>query len=68
MMLKRKVYNQLILPTVTYGSEKWNLTTKQSHKLRTMYRAHERLMLNITWKDKKTAKSIRNQTGVRNLI
>ena len=40
--------NQCILPTVTYGSEIWNLTKKRSRKLRTMQQVHERVMLNIT--------------------
>ena len=68
MVLERKVYNQCILPTVTYGSETCYHRKKQNHKIRTIYRAHERVMLNITWKDKKTALWIRKQTGVRDII
>jgi len=37
-------------------------------KLRTMQRAHERIMLNITWRDRKTAKWIREKTGVRDIV
>ena len=33
--LKHKVYNQCILPVMTYGSETWILTKKQTIKLRT---------------------------------
>ena len=33
-----------------------------------MQRAHERIMLNITWRDHKTAQSIRDKTGVRDII
>ena len=65
MVLKRTVYTPCILPTVTYGSETWNITKKQNRKLRTMQRARERVMLNITWKYKKWMKK---QTGVRNII
>ena len=36
IVLKRQVYDQCILPTVTYGSETWNLTKQQTLKLRTM--------------------------------
>ena len=68
MMLKRKVYGQYILLIVIYGSETWNFTKKQSCKLRTMQRAHERLILNITWKEKKTSLWIRKKTGVRDII
>ena len=66
--LKRQVYNQCIIPTVTYGSETWNLTKIQTMKLRSMQRAHERIMLNITWRDHKTAEWIREQTKLRYIL
>ena len=66
--LKRQVYNQCIIPTVTYGSETWNLTKIQTMKLRSMQRAHERIMLNITWRDHKTAEWIREQTKLRDIL
>ena len=66
--LKRQVYNECIIPTVTYGSETWNLTKIQSMKLRSMQRAHERIMLNITWRDHKTAEWIREQTKLRDIL
>ena len=66
--LKRQVYNQCIIPTVTYGSETWNLTKIQTMKLRSMQRAHERIMLNITWRDHKTAERIREQTKLRDIL
>ena len=62
IILKRKVYCQCILPTVTYGAETWNRTKKLSLKLRTMQRAHERIMLHLTWRDRKTANWIRQKT------
>ena len=66
--LKRQVYNQCIIPTVTYGSETWNLTKIQTMKLRSTQRAHERIMLNITWRDHKTAEWIREQTKLRDIL
>ena len=33
LSLKRKVYNQYILPVLTYGSEIWNLTQALEQKL-----------------------------------
>ncbi|XP_037782019.1 uncharacterized protein LOC119578522 [Penaeus monodon] len=48
LVLKRQVYDQCITPTVTYGSETWNLTKKQLLKLRSMQREHERIMLGVT--------------------
>jgi len=68
IVLKRQVYDQCITPTVTYGAETWNLTKKQTLKLRTMQRAHERIMLNITWRDHKTANWIREQTKIRDIL
>ena len=59
---------QPIIPTVTYGSETWNLTKIQTMKLRSMQRAHERIMLNITWRDHKTAEWIREQTKLRDIL
>ena len=66
--LKNKVYNQCILPTITYGAETWNLTKKQMLKLRSAQRAHERIMLNVTWKDHKTATWLREQTKLRDIV
>jgi len=66
--LKRRVYNQCIIPTMTYGAETWNLTQHLTFKLRTTQRAHERIMLGITWKDRKTAKWIRENTKVDDIV
>jgi len=68
MCQKRKVYNQCILPTFTYGAETWNLTKKLTQKLRTAQRAQERIMLDIKLKDRKTADWIREQTKTRDLV
>ncbi|XP_069987699.1 uncharacterized protein [Penaeus vannamei] len=62
VVIKIRICDQCILLTVTYGVETWNLATKQMLKLRSMQRAHEIIMLNVFWKDKKTAKWIREQT------
>ena len=43
---KHQVYNQCILPTVTYGVETWNFMKKEVITVRTMQRAHERLLHN----------------------
>ena len=45
IILKRQVYDQCILPVVTYGAETWNLTKNLVLKIRSMQRAHERIML-----------------------
>jgi len=68
LILKRQVYDQCITPTVTYGSETWNLTKKQLLKLRSMQRAHERIMLGVTWRDHIPSAQIREQTKIRDIL
>ena len=55
MSLRRKVYNQCVLPTMTYGSETWSLTKYLETKLQTAQRAMERQMLHISLRDKLSA-------------
>ncbi|NNK28772.1 MAG: reverse transcriptase family protein, partial [Flavobacteriaceae bacterium] len=66
--LKRKVYNQCIIPTMSYASETWTLTKKMIGRLRTSQRAMERIMLNITRKDRWRNTVIRNKTKVLDII
>ena len=67
-MSQKKIYDQCILPTITYGAETWNLTKRKMLKLRSAERAHERIMLNVTWKDHKTAAWLREQTKLRDIV
>lgn len=39
--LKLKVYNQCVLPTMTYGAKTWTLNVKNSEKLARAQRAQE---------------------------
>ena len=66
--LKRKVYNQCILPVMTYGSETWSLTKELERKLQSAQRGMERIMLGITLRDKKRASWIREQTKVEDIL
>ena len=50
------------------GSKTWNITKKQTIKLRTTQRSHEKKMLGITWKHKKTAKWIPEQTKLQGIV
>ncbi len=68
LSLKRKVYNQCIIPVLTYGSETWRLTKQLERKLRSAQRGMERRMLGITWRDKKRASWIREQTKVEDIL
>ena len=66
--LKRKVYNQCVLPVLTYGSETWGLTKKIERKLRTAERKMERIMLGITLRDRKRATWIREKTRIEDIL
>ena len=65
--LKRKVYDQCILPTVTYGCQTWSLTREILNKLEVSQRAMERKMLNIKLKDKIRNTAIRQRTQIKDI-
>ncbi len=68
LSLKRKVYKQCILPVLTYGSETWHLTKELERKLRNAQRGMERRVLGRTWRDKKRASWIMEQTKVEDIL
>ena len=68
LCLKRKVFNQCILPVMTYGSETWTLTKSLERKLVSAQRAMERIMLGVSLRDRKRATWIRDQTRVDDII
>ncbi len=68
LSLKRKVYNQCILPVLTYGSETWRLTKELERKLRSAQRGMNRRMLGITWRDRKQASGIREETKLEDIV
>ena len=57
VILKRKVYFQCVLPTVTYGAQTTNNADTE-----------ESSMLDITWRDRKTADWIRQKTKVKDIL
>ncbi len=67
LSLKRKVYYQCILPVLTYGSETWGLTKELERKQKCTEGNGER-MLGITWRDRKRASWIREQTKVEDIL
>ena len=52
MSLRRRMYDQCVIPTMAYGAETWTTTKQLEQKLTTAQRAMERRMLNITIRDK----------------
>ena len=68
LCLKRKVFDQCILPVMTYGSETSTLTKKSVNKVRVTQRAMERSMLGITIRDRVPNEAIRRRTGVTDAV
>jgi hypothetical protein len=68
MSLRRRVYDQCVLPTMTYGSETWSTTKYLESKLQSAQRAMERQMLHISLRDKVRCSVIRQKTGVKDVI
>ena len=54
MCLKRRVFNQCVLPAMTYGSQTWALTKRMENRLEITQRSMERAMLGITKRDHTT--------------
>ena len=68
MGLKRKVFNQCVLPAMTYGCQAWSLTKAVVKKLETSQRAKERKMLHIKLKNRIRNTIIRQRTRVRDIV
>jgi hypothetical protein len=64
LCLKRKLFDQCILPVMTYGCQTWVLTQAQLRRLQVTQRKMERLMLGITIMDKIRNASIREKTRI----
>jgi len=66
--LKRKVYEQCVLPVMTYGAETLTLTKKTAENLRVAQRAMERAMLGITRRDRIPNNTIRQRTKTKDIV
>lgn len=66
--LKKKVYEQCVLPVITYGMETVTLTQKSANKLQTNQRAMERAMLGISLRDRVRNEEIRRRTKITDII
>lgn len=67
LSLKRKVYNQNVLPVLTYGSETWGLTRASERKLRNTQKEMERIMLGF-WRERRQDVWTNDQTGVEDIL
>ena len=68
MSLRRQVFDQCVLPSMTYGCQTWSLSKAMGQKLRTAQRAMERKMLNLKIKDKVPYTEIRKRTRVQDIV
>ena len=66
--LKKTIMDKVILPDMTYGAETWALTKHQEKKLAVAQGRMERLLLNITKRNKIRNEIIRCKTGVKYII
>lgn len=62
--LKTRVFNQCVLPVMTYACETWPLTVGMIHKLKVTQRNMERSMLGISLRDRVRNETIRQRTKV----
>ena len=65
--LKTKVYNQCVLPVMTYAAETWTLTAGLVHRFKVAQRAMERAMLGISLRDRLRNEEIRRRTKVTDI-
>ena len=66
--LKRKAFNQCVLPVLTYGAETLTLTKASRMKLRRTQRKMERSMLGVSLRDRIRNDEIRRRTKVEDII
>ncbi|CAG9133443.1 unnamed protein product [Plutella xylostella] len=65
--LKTKVFNQCVLPVMTYGAETWTLTVGLVHRFKVAQRAMERAMLGVSLMDRIRNEVIRQRTKVTDI-
>ena len=65
--LKSKVFDQCVLPVMTYGTETWSLTIGLMNKLKVAQRAMERAMLGVSLRDRIRNEEIRKRTKVTDI-
>ena len=67
-MLEKKVFNQCIIPTLTYGCQTWTLTKELVHNLKVCQSKMERKILGIKQIEKVPNRIIREKTGVNDIL
>ena len=65
--LKTRVFNQCVLPVLTYACETWTLTVETIHRLKVAQRSMERAMLGISLRDRIKNEDVRQRTKVTDI-
>jgi hypothetical protein len=65
--LKTKVFNECVLPVMTYGAKTWTLTARLVHKFKVAQRAMDRAMLGVSLRDRILNQVIRQRTKVTDI-
>uniref|UniRef100_A0A7E4VZ75 Reverse transcriptase domain-containing protein n=1 Tax=Panagrellus redivivus TaxID=6233 RepID=A0A7E4VZ75_PANRE len=68
LAVKRRYFNQCILPAFLYAAETWALSKADKDRLEVAQRRMERAMLGITLRDKKTNDWIRRKTELKDVV
>ena len=68
MCLKRQVFEQCIIPSLTYGCETWPLKIETIHKMRSVQRAMERKIIGVSLLDKINHSIIREKTKFNDVV
>ena len=68
LCLKKKVFNQCILPTMSYAAETWTLSKIIKSKLAVPQRAMEKVMIGISRRNKWRNNEIRQRIKVKDTI
>ena len=66
--LRSQLFNSTVLPAMSYGSETWSLTKADETRLAVAERAMERRMLKISIRDKIKNETIREMSGVQDIV
>ena len=66
--LKRKVFDQCVLPVLTYGAETLTLTLTSARNLKVTQRKMERSMLGLNLRDHVKNEDLRRRSGVTDII
>ena len=65
LKLKLKIMKVLVWTTVTYGAEGWTLKSDETKKIQAAEMWFHRRLINVTYKDRRTNKSILNELNIK---